>query len=389
MRKNFLIKALSFTLFTSVLMTSIIMPVNASVLKGDISESISIVNEEETTPTQTTGEVTDSESQGEKDVNNAEENTTIQNDQESVTVEDDTESRNTDEVIIEDEITEVPDEETSNTESGISPLWLNTDHRDAQCNYVISQLGLNSNQASWLKEGATAPDSYYSETKGFHARAVTNYMACLKAIFMYSQLLGNNDTGLSKKQVILNSMPNISSKDKTFISDMVRDMNNFIDGKGSTTVNQRKYIAYGFGLHLVGDMFAHRVMIKESNLNKWGTKDTTSNKYLQDRDFLSNRIADLKADIKANKVYTASIKEYMPEDGTRTYTLNTGGTTTKASRVYPDNPTFMPKRFNAAKQASVSLVQKAKNGKNFSGVDLFLDDYNLSLHKYSEYLPLI
>lgn len=56
---------------------------------------------------------------------------------------------------------------------------------------------------------------------------------------------------------------------------------------------------------------------------------------------------------------------------------------------YPDNPTFMPKRFTAAKQASVSFVQKAKNGNSFNGVDLFLDDYNLSLHRYSEYLPLI
>lgn len=384
MRKNFLIKTLSFTLFASLLMTSTIMPVNASVLQGDISENIFIVNED-TTSSQITEEMTDSESQVEEDVNNSEENTEKE---EFATIGENTESPNTNETAIKEETTEIPDEDTSSAESGISPLWLNTDHRDAQCNYVISQLGLNSNQASWLKEGATAPDSYYGGVEGFHARKKPNYLACLKAIFMYSQLVGNNDSGQSKKQIILNSMPNIDARDKDYISKVIEKMNTFIDGKGSTTVNQRKYIAYGFGLHLVGDMFAHRVMVKVANLNNWGTKDTASNKYLQDRDFIQSQIPAVKAAIQANQVDTASLKEYMPANG-HTWTLNTGGTTDQASRVYPDNPTFMPKRFNAAKQASVSFVQKAKNGSAFSGVDLFLDDYNLSLFKYSEHISKI
>lgn len=149
MRKNFLIKTLSFTLFASLLMTSTIMPINASVLQGDISENIFIVNED-TTSSQITEEMTDSESQVEEDVNNSEENTEKE---EFATIGENTESPNTNETAIKEETTEIPDEDTSSAESGISPLWLNTDHRDAQCNYVISQLGLNSNQASWLKEG--------------------------------------------------------------------------------------------------------------------------------------------------------------------------------------------------------------------------------------------
>lgn len=369
-------------LFVAMLMTSTIMPVNASVLK-DVSENISIVNEE-TISSQTTEEMTDSKMQAEKDVNNYEKNTEKE---EFAIIGENTESLNPDEIAIE-KITEMSDEDINNTESEISPRWANPDHRDAQCNYVISQLGLNSNQASWLKEGATAPDSNYKTSKGFHAREATNYMACLKAIFMYSQLLGNNDTGLSKKQVILNSMPNISSNDKGYISEMVQNMNTFIDGKGSTSVNQRKYIAYGFGLHLVGDMFAHRVMVKQANLDKWGNGDTPTNKYLQDRDFIKDRIPELQAAIRANQIFTAKLNDYMPPKG-HTWDLNTGGQTDMPSKVYADNLTFMPKRFNAAKQASVSFVQKAKNGKNFSGVDLFLDDYNLSLHRYGEYLPLI
>ena len=235
--KKFLIKTLSFTLFVSILVNSTIMPVNASALQGDVSENISIVNEE-TISSQTMEKMTDSKTQVEENVNNAEENTEKE---EFATIGENTEALNTDETAIEEETTEMPVEDTNNTESEISPRWANPDHRDAQCNYVISQLGLNSNQASWLKEGATAPDSNYKKSKGFHAREA----------------------------------------------------------------------------------------------------------------------------------------------------LNTGGQTDNPSKVYADNPTFMPKRFNAAKQASVSFVQKAKNGKNFSGVDLFLDDYNLSLHKYSEYLPLI
>ena len=96
MRKNFLIKTLSFTLFASLLMTSTIMPVNASVLQGDISENIFIVNED-TTSSQITEEMTDSESQVEEDVNNSEENTEKE---EFATIGENTESPNTNETAI-------------------------------------------------------------------------------------------------------------------------------------------------------------------------------------------------------------------------------------------------------------------------------------------------
>lgn len=54
--------------------------------------------------------------------------------------------------------------------------------------------------------------------------------------------------------------------------------------------------------------------------------------------------------------------------------------------VYEDNKTFMPKRFNAVKKASVSfLTQVRKSDGNFNNVNLYLGEYNLSLHNYDKY----
>lgn len=140
-----------------MLITSI-TPVNASTVSNDSSENVTVIIEDATTA-ETTEEITSEK-----------ENTEVQDEKDVSTVDENTESQDAEEITVEEETTEIYIGETNGEESGISPLWLNPDHRDAQGNYVISQLGLNSNQASSLKEGATAPDSYYGETKGFHAK---------------------------------------------------------------------------------------------------------------------------------------------------------------------------------------------------------------------------
>ncbi len=137
-------------------------------------------------------------------------------------------------------------------------------------------------------------------------------------------------------------------------------------------------------------MYAHRIMVKEANLNKWGTDDSSSNKYLQDRDFINNKILTVKAEIKAGKVNTGTLKNYMPARNSGykfklNFAVNGKTTTENPGLVYPDNPTFMPKRFKAVKDASVSFVQKVRGGGSFNNIDLFLDDYNLSLHNYNSY----
>lgn len=102
----------------------------------------------------------------------------------------------------------VPEENVSITEVDMEETdallrWTTTDHIGEQCDYVIKELGLSSSQASWLKDRCGILDGSYSDVAGLHAKQRTNYMACLKAVFLYGQLLGTQDI----KQRILASMP--------------------------------------------------------------------------------------------------------------------------------------------------------------------------------------
>ena len=74
---------------------------------------------------------------------------------------------------------------------------------------------------------------------------------------------------------------------KGFVSKVCESLADYLNKKGSISLSQKRYIVYGFGLHLLGDMFAHRTMVKKVNLDKWNqeTPDTPTNKYLQNRDF--------------------------------------------------------------------------------------------------------
>lgn len=346
MKKNFMMKLSSSVLAGAMAVTTIFMPVKASILSESNTENTS-VQEPGTLP-------------------------------------------------VPEEIT-LPGTENTPTDSsgGIVPYWGTSDHVNKQCEYVISQLGLSSSQAAWLKDGCGCVDGKFSNIRGFHAKKKTNYLACIKALFMFGQLVGKNDTGLTKKEVVFQAMPKLDDIAKKDIVDMFDSINNYFESKGSTSKEQRRYIAYGFGLHLLGDMYAHRILVKVTNLNKLNTPDSSTNKYLQPEDF--PKINELKINIPKNEVTTAGLKDYMyPENPdpkkSHVYTTNypkEGTKVTKRSKVYPDNPYFMPKRFNAAKQASVSFIKQIRTNSNFNTVNFYLGNYNLNFDKFNEFQAII
>lgn len=54
--------------------------------------------------------------------------------------------------------------------------------------------------------------------------------------------------------------------------------------------------------------------------------------------------------------------------------------------VYIDNKTFMPKRFSAAKQASVSFMTHVrKSGSSFNDVGFYRDTYSLTIENFAAY----
>lgn len=279
------------------------------------------------------------------------------------------------------------DSVSENYDESNSPLlrWRNTDHKNKLCEYVIDQLKLTQTQGNWIKETCSAADDKYSDVAMLHDKKGCNYIAGLNAIYMFARMV-NSTNKLSK---ILSSMPNISESDKTKVTILCDTLQKYLDDKGSISKEHKQYLIYGFGLHMIEDLYAHRIQVKTACLTDWGKTDTSSTKYFQTRDFIPSKLNEFKQNIKEGTIYTSDIKRWMYDDG-RTFKINyeiSGKkTTTRPGNVYIDNPTFMPRRFAAAKKASVSFMTYVrKSDSSFSDIVFYRGTYNLTIYKFSEY----
>lgn len=266
--------------------------------------------------------------------------------------------------------------------ANIEPRYNSTEHQE-QCDYVAQQLNLSSQQTAWMKESTSIVDSKFKSAEGFHARKGTNYLANLKALFLFSKSLGSGGDMISN---IINKMPNLSSTEEHHIRIMFESILEYFASKPGASLEQQRFYVYGFAIHLTGDMFAHRVLIKKSTLNSWGQADTSTKKNFQNRDFLDSKRADFKNAIKNEQLYMTDMKAYMQPEG---FTFKIfGGTTTRRGAVYIDNTTFMPNRFMAAKKTAASFVKNALNG-SFNDISYHRGEYNLTLENFSTYKSVI
>lgn len=282
----------------------------------------------------------------------------------------------------------------TNPEDSIDPQWSISDHKNDICAYVASQLNLTSSQKSWIQTSCAAADSAYKDVRAFHARIrvygsdkdgdgniPVNYLAALKALWMFARLIGTEN----KTQTVLNNLPNVDSKNREYIKTMCQTVQSYLKSQGSITKEHKQYLVYGFALHLIGDIYAHRILVKKTCVDNehWNTKDTSTNKYFQSKDFAEPQ--KLQNNVLNGTVYTQEIKTYMKKNAT--FSINDGtGTTNKANKVYTDNKTFMPKRFAAAKKASVSFMTHVrKSGGDFSDVSFYRDTYSLTIQSFATY----
>ena len=259
----------------------------------------------------------------------------------------------------------------------------NPDRHQDQCNYVGSNLGLSATQIAWMTETARAADSKaYEGIKGFHARKGTNYLTNLKALFWYSRLLGKSNDIVTD---VINRMPALSSDEKSVMRQMCNAVKSFLESKQGITQEQQKYHVYGFAIHLTGDIFAHRVLIKKSTLDSWNQPDSPTRKNLQAEDFIQATRSQFKEAIRNGQLYMVDMKPYMQPEGFQ-FKINypTERTTDRQGEVYIDNPTFMPNRIEAAKKTALSFVQNALNG-SFSQVKYYREEYNFTLENFAAY----
>lgn len=285
------------------------------------------------------------------------------------------------------------------TEDNNNPLlrWRTTDHMDKQCDYVATKLNLSSSQKSWIKETCKLADTgSYKKLALLHAKRSANYLAGLRTVFVFARNIGKSN--ILNDIILTEKMNNLSDKQRENVIALYNAMNSYINSKGSISKEHKQYLLYGFGLHIVGDMFSHRTIVKKITLTDWGKTDTSSIKYFHDRDFNPTKLQSFKSEISNGTLYTAKIRDFMVTNDTSdsshtykiNYSINGKKTTTNCEQVYTDNPTFMPKRFSAVKDASVSfMTQVRKSGSSFSDINFYLSNYNLELHNYNSYVSEI
>lgn len=274
---------------------------------------------------------------------------------------------------------------------GIVPFFGPAGHIDRQCAYVAAQLNLNSQQRAAMEETARASDTMYGDVRGFHARknedGLSNYLANLKALDICARKI---DKESDLENYVLSRLPNISAQDKNDVRQMVRTILGHFKDRNLTR-EQKRYMICGFGVHLTGDMFAHRTMLKNSTLANWDLKDTTSKKFFQTSDFVPETLSKFKSEIAQGKLCTVDMKPYMKSPVTaQIYKNGRWQAATRKGEVYIDNMYFMPNRMNACERTAASFVRAAFDTNfSFSDINYYLEDYNLKLENFAQYMSVL
>ena len=268
-----------------------------------------------------------------------------------------------------------PDDGTGEDAPEIVPYFNMEGHINRQLEYVAANISMTVQQKEIMKTAAQIADSEpYKNVRGFHARknadGASNYLANLKALEICGVKIGNQSNLVS---YVLGRMPNISAQDKNDVSQMVATVESYAERYATRA--EKRYAVAGFGLHLIGDMFAHRTIIKKACLTNWGQPDTSTNVYFQDKDFIKSTLEQFKSEIRAGKLCTVDMKPYMKDQRWKNYI---------------DNIRFMPNRIKAAERAAASFVQTVfTQGLGFPDINYYLTEYNLQLENFAQYKAVL
>lgn len=256
----------------------------------------------------------------------------------------------------------------------ITPYFSTDGHVYRQCAYVVSHLNLNPQQRAAMEQAAQDADSLYGSVRGFHARmgkgfnTSCNYLANLKALEICGVRI---DKEPKLKDYVLGRMPNLNDKDETDVRQLLDATLSYVnDSSRNYTREQKQYAIAGFGVHLIGDMFAHRTIIKKIWLDSWDQPDTDTTVHLKKNDFKKELLPEFEAKVRAGELCTVGMRAYMAEP----------------SGKYIDDIKFMPSRIKAAERAAASFVETVfKKGLAFPDINYYLTEYNLQLEYFSEY----
>jgi hypothetical protein len=287
------------------------------------------------------------------------------------------------------------------SENGNTKTWYNSNDLG---DYNIH--GLIINKANILS-GNKIPDKYmsivneYSErcdidwrTSGstpcnaFHGAG--NYIANLKYLNIFAKEIANHKDNddisadvYYADAVARSSFSTSILNNSVFsqLSDMLKKIlieNYTVDmSTGISEGEKCKYIVLGFSMHLIGDLYAHRLIVPEKSLNL-SNKKIDPKTMFDPEDFNTDSMVSenpnlkgwtqFKADVIAGNVYFSGIKNYIKSDVKKS--------------MYEDSPDFYPERFYEAIYSATCYLSHFDEDFN---INILSPAGSLKLYNYSTY----
>ena len=242
---------------------------------------------------------------------------------------------------------------------------------------------------------------YTDNVVSYHAVAPNgnygNYLKYLKCIWKYakqvSQVTYNNgnyyDSALrsSIKNSVNVSQINTEENDIDNLLYTIHFIFNHYAAKNNLnralTNTEKKYLVIGLGLHLIGDIYAHRGCVPTT----YAVDPKFTNEFVDTGYILTNKLNQLRTNIAGGNFYCTRFSSYVD--------TNNMGNYTSVNQVFEDNTSFVIQRYYISILASQNFVSEILiSGNTFHASDIVLNNYSYPtpisypVQYYYEALPL-
>ena len=271
----------------------------------------------------------------------------------------------------------------SNNGSEISPMWNGTTHDDIitdnNFGYIPEKyVDLVMKICRWCDD-----PTRISKTTCIHGNR--NYVASLKFLWKYAQVIGDKNISGTYSQLSANAK-NVALaqfNNKGIINNQT-DYEGLLDlatrtvaiinqyGKAKTP-EERKYLIYGVILHLLGDITAHRTIVPQFMVDRVNDPNYKNSKNKFETKHFGNNWSYVKGLVKNGSIDFTTLQKY-----------SSGELSEKGFRDrYEDNIKVVPNRVLTAETMAEYFMRKFSGGFD---VNIFDVHYaNVTLINYSSY----
>lgn len=249
---------------------------------------------------------------------------------------------------------------------------------------------------------------YTDDVVSYHAVAPNggygNYLKYLKCIWKYAKQVSkvtysNGNYYDSELTDSIKTSVNVSSinSEKMDINNLLYSIHfifNHYAAKNNLnralTNTEKKYLVIGLGLHLIGDIYAHRGCVPTI----YAEDPDFTHEFVDSGYILTDKLEALRTKIAAGDFCCTKFSPYIDK--------NNMGDYTSVNQIFEDRTTFVPQRYYISITASKNFVSEILiSGNTFHASNIILNNYRcpypifypyqnyyeaLLLHNYSTYL---